>query len=353
MNYCELKYRGKKRTGENRYWCIVHSREVLSDNFMCPIACDSLDDPSLATKQIELDLRDWEGGVGLWGAMNPIFSTHPSQGHESGIHIHTRREKGGKKIIDDTFDELLLLDKTTLFGEDNHIKINLETALSYTASNVFGIDLKCLSCPNCETLHSDEGMYAVNPHRKHLCTNCGKHFVDNEHGISNPIIAIKSRLMEGKQEFLPSMSTRELVISQKDFPGGIQIWGSNPAILWSVDKNEEMGIHVHVYKDYDSDERIFDDTYGKVIIDGIQLDHQQVRYYMVQQYLQDIIEFVKYFECPHCNTPHFDKMERARMPHSTHLCFSCEREFEKPKSIGNPIIQQLEILQKNYDDLQK
>lgn len=30
-----------------------------------------------------------------------------------------------------------------------------------------------LACPNCEVPHVDEGAWAVRPHRRHLCANCG------------------------------------------------------------------------------------------------------------------------------------------------------------------------------------
>jgi transposase-like protein len=352
MNPCKIKYRGKKRTGDYRYWCIVHSKEIVTDNFMCPIICDHLDYEE-NQNHIELNISDWAGGVGVWGAMKPIYSTHSSEGHENGIHIHAREEKNGKKVIDGTYDQLTLFDHANLFETEVPVVIKYETALSYTASNVFGIDLKCLKCTHCNTFHSDEGIYAVTPHKKHLCLNCGKHFNDSEHGVSNPIIEFKTRLQENSKEFAPKMSSTPLKIYQKDYPAGIQIWGSNPAMLWSVDKNEETGIHVHIYNDPNSDSRIIDDTFGSVVIDDLKLDHQQVRYYMVQQYLSDVFKYVTYLECPNCLAPHFDKLENARTPHNTHLCHSCGEEFVTKKSIGNPIVKVLEKLKMNYEDLQK
>lgn len=353
MNICEIKFRGKKRTGENRYWCIVHSKEIVSDNFMCPITCGHIYQDHNDLNSIELNITDWSGGIGIWGAMQPIYSTHSSEGHETGIHIHARKDKGGAKIVDSTFDKLRLFDKSNLFDEDQYVTIDYETALSYTASNVFGIELKCLECPNCKVFHSDEGTYSVTPHKKHLCLNCGKNFHDIEHGVSNPIIEFKKRLSDSFKEFAPKMSSCPLVLKQEDYPGGIQIWGSNPAILWSVDKSEEIGIHVHVYENANSEKRIIDDTFGSVTIDGFKLDHQQVRYYMVQQYLKDVLKYVKYFECPKCGNPHFDKLENARTPHDTHLCNSCSTEFKYKKSIGNPVVKIIQNLHESYKDLQK
>ncbi len=34
-----------------------------------------------------------------------------------------------------------------------------------------------LYCPFCGAQHIDEGWYAVNPHKRHLCFKCGKKFL--------------------------------------------------------------------------------------------------------------------------------------------------------------------------------
>lgn len=51
---------------------------------------------------------------------------------------------------------------------------------------------------------------------------------------------------------------------------GISICGSNTALLWTSPKTEEYGIHVHAYAT-DGREPTIDETYDKVIIDGIEL----------------------------------------------------------------------------------
>jgi len=31
-------------------------------------------------------------------------------------------------------------------------------------------------CPYCNSQHIDRGWFAINPHKRHLCYNCGKNF---------------------------------------------------------------------------------------------------------------------------------------------------------------------------------
>jgi len=50
----------------------------------------------------------------------------------------------------------------------------------------------------------------------------------------------------------PVPAGRTLRVRQQEYPGGVQIWGSNPAIIWSAEKAEEEGIHVHAFKGEDS-----------------------------------------------------------------------------------------------------
>ena len=43
------------------------------------------------------------------------------------------------------------------------------------------------------------------------------------------------------------------------------IWASTPAILWTAERPQEVGIHVHVH---DGHERVEDDTFGVVTLNG-------------------------------------------------------------------------------------
>jgi hypothetical protein len=65
---------------------------------------------------------------------------------------------------------------------------------------------------------------------RHLCAGCGKQFKDSGVGIGNPICGVRDAC--GIQTRTPKPSKKTLDICQRDYPGGIQIWGSNPAFIW-------------------------------------------------------------------------------------------------------------------------
>ena len=110
-----------------------------------------------------------------------------------------------------------------------------------------------------------------------------------------------------------------------DILGGLQIWASNPALLWTAPKAEKEGIHVHAYA-ADGHARIFDDTYGEVIIDGVELDQTQLGYFMAQQSLRYLDGKIVSLKCD-CGEPYFDKGEAAFRPHNDRNCRRCGAPF--------------------------
>lgn len=58
------------------------------------------------------------------------------------------------------------------------------------------------------------------------------------------------------------------------------LYASTPAILWTAARSQEVGIHAHVRRGI---ERIVDDTYGEVILDGRQLVRGDLLAMMVER----------------------------------------------------------------------
>jgi hypothetical protein len=56
----------------------------------------------------------------------------------------------------------------------------------------------------------------------------------------NPICGVREAC--SVQTRAPKSSTKKLKIKQQDYPAGIQIWGSNPAFIWTGKSTEEEGI---------------------------------------------------------------------------------------------------------------
>jgi hypothetical protein len=46
------------------------------------------------------------------------------------------------------------------------------------------------------------------------------------------------------------------------------LWASTPAIIWTADRPQEKGIHVHIH---DGQRRIVDDTFSEVLFEGRRL----------------------------------------------------------------------------------
>ena len=69
------------------------------------------------------------------------------------------------------------------------------------------------------------------------------------------------------------------VLNIDDYPGeGFALWASTPAVLWTADRAQERGIHVHLGS---SGKRLIDDTFGTVIYQGKQLQREDLLNAMV------------------------------------------------------------------------
>jgi hypothetical protein len=142
-------------------------------------------------------------------------------------------------------------------------------------------------------------------------------------------------------------SERKLVLSQSELQGGVQIWGSNPAMLWTSQKLEESGVHVHGFRKQGLLPSV-DETFSFVSIDGIVLEAEMVRYLMAQQALPYLKPYLCSLNCPACRTPHFDRFDMATTPHLIHICQKCYTKFESPNeqplSISNPFLNVIDLL---------
>ena len=212
-------------------------------------------------------------------------------------------------------------------------------------SSVFGFGIWFIECSLCGYPHLDKDWFAVHPHRRHLCAGCGRHFRDTATGIGNPIAELQRATGLATREPVPA--GRSLNISQSDYPGGIQIWGSNPSIIWSAPKAEEAGIHVHAFKGQ-SDRPEIDDTFSTVTIDGVTLDPAMVRTLMAQNGLPHLEGRVSSMRCMACNSPAFDEDEEAFTPEAGRRCSRCGGSLTGSgrvrKAISNPLVEVLERL---------
>lgn len=349
---CKIENVGKARNGADRYWCRTHGANATAAGGVKLDHCERADKEIKLDECFEINCSNFLGGVGVWGAVPPVFNT-ASEPVPQGVHVHARKSlDNDKKCIDDTFPAVKLIYKHNLFDNKNLI-ISGETSVNYFISRLLKLKIKEIYCNHCGSLHLDAGFFATKAHKKHLCNSCGRHFADSEHAVSNPIVLLRSNLNDRDEQRAFEQANNILDIQQSNYPGGIQLWASNPAILWTVPRPEQTGIHVHLYEP-DGVSRVVDDTFKSVIIDGIEIDEEMLRHFMAQNALEHLNDRVCSIECPQCDYEHFDTGQYAFEPHSQHKCKACGNSFassRRKKMVSNPIRRKLARLYDNHSQM--
>lgn len=336
---CKIVAVGKRRDGGTRYWCVEHHANATAKYGVAAEQCVAAGDPPiLPNETLDLDISRYHGGVALWGSVPAVYDT-TSKPMDRGIHVHARSVKDGKKDVDWTYRKLRIPMAKDLLS-DGWAEVDEIDAINYMVSGVFGFPMIEVNCAHCGFAHLDRDWFAVHSHRKHQCHGCGRQFSDTVVGVGNPLATV--RRMLGSKPSQQTPAPRDVEIAQADFPGGLQIWGSNPAIVWTGSKPEEVGIHVHGFKTAQQEMPELDDTYSEVVVDGVRLDARHVRTYMAQSALPHIEGRLADLACPKCSEPHFDEGEWAYTPHVEHCCDACGERFQAPtqvkKTIGNPFV---------------
>lgn len=339
---CQVVAVARRRDGGTRYWCLRHKADATAKYGRPAKMCRASQIPPIRPEEtFTLNIEKYKGGIALWGAVPAVYDTTRLP-MDRGIHVHARVTSTAKKEMDRTFRAVRILsDRLPKAG----ILVSQLDAIYYMVSSIFGCEMKHIACSYCGHPHLDQDWFSVHPHRRHLCAGCGKHFRDTETAIGNPILGVRDAC--GVKTQKRRLSKKKLDIKQADFPGGIQIWGSNPAFIWTSDRTEEEGIHVHAFREsgYEPDP---DETYGEVTIDGVNLDPSMVRVLMVQSALPFLKGRVLPIDCPSCHKAQFGVGELAFTPVVTHSCKRCGHHFAAPsrlrKTIANPLPGILERL---------
>lgn len=335
---CQIIYVGKRRDGGTRYWCLEHKADATVKYGRRARRCRYAHIPPIAPDEIlNLNVDSYGGGVALWGAVPPVYDT-TTRPIDRGVHVHARRVGRGDKEIDDTYRAVRVMGQHKDLPPGGVVISELE-AIYYMATSLFGYAMKYVECTVCGFPHLDKDWFSVHEHRRHLCAGCGQYFRDTDTAVGNPVIKIQE-IFGGRAR--PTKRARKSKnIRQADYPGGIQIWGSNPAILWTSSEREEEGIHIHAFGE-DENKVVLDNTYSRVTVDGIELDPSMIRMLMAQSALPHIAGRVMDVRCPECDTPQFDTGELAFTPHDEYSCASCEHAFRSKgrlrKTIGNPMV---------------
>lgn len=275
---CHIIPCGKFRNGAKRWYCKTHQMHwgTLADLEAVPssgeVRCSNHAMPmSYVVDPLMVEFNDFEE-IGIWCSLPPALSSRLIQKRSPKIHVHKRYTAAQDKVLDRDFDAIVCTynQDAGLFAstEITQIQVTPPAAFEFVRSLELGLETACVSCRKCGYPHLDLGNFARHPHSKHFCGNCGNDSVISSGKIvSTPLKPLHEQFHRANDYVTPDRS-----INLDDYAGHhFDMWASTPAVVWTADRPQERGIHVHVYAG-DGPRRIEDDTYGEVIYLGRKLD---------------------------------------------------------------------------------
>ena len=269
---CQIIPAGKFRHGAPRWYCKTHqvhwgtkadfAAAAKFEDVSCSNHTMSM---SYVVNPLEIEFRDFEE-IGIWCSLPPAISSEQVVPRSPKIHVHKRFADDKKKLIDRDFDAVICSYNQNLGLFDNteitKIQVTPPAAFEFVRSIQEGRDMDCVSCKKCGYPHLDLGDFAINPHRKHFCGNCGNDSIWSKEEIcSTPLKPLHDQFSNSNTYMKP-----DRVLNMAEYEGlKFEMWASTPAVVWTADRPLETGIHVHVY---DNGRRVVDDTFGQVIHEG-------------------------------------------------------------------------------------
>lgn len=135
--------------------------------------------------------------------------------------------------------------------------------------------MSCVNCTHCGYPHLDLGDFALKPHRKHFCGNCGYDSTWSD----GPIVSTPLKPLHDRFAKTLKYKTPDRVLDLDEYRGcSYTVWASTPALVWTAERAQEFGIHVHVH---DGSARIIDETFGEVRLDGRPLERSALMKQMI------------------------------------------------------------------------
>jgi hypothetical protein len=224
---------------------------------------------------------DKHAEVGVWCSMPAAISTSEIKPRPPKIHVHVRDTPESRKRIDADFAAISAIysARQGLFGNGDIVRVDITppAAFDFVCALEAHREMGCIDCSNCRHPHLDLGDFGKTPHRKHFCANCGRDSTWSKGPIiSTPLQPLHERTATHLTCLLPDRS-----LNLDDYGGhSYTIWASTPAIVWTASRPQEYGIHVHVH---DGTDRIVDDTFGQVILNGQALVREELLQAMIDR----------------------------------------------------------------------
>jgi hypothetical protein len=326
---CEITAEVKQRNGQPKWWCMTHGLAAGGPDGAplerCPGAWF---DPVPDELRREFDVTD--GEIAVWGVVMPAISIGAIPPDYGKVHVHHRAHAGDDKDVDESFDIV------TLRNGPNVVVVEGTAAVAYSLSELANRQVVPLACPRCREVHIDELKFAAHPHRKHLCNSCGRNFNDSSGpSISNPLADVALALGVSAAPH-PRRAGRPLDIASADY-SGIALWPSNTAILSTMTRPEEAGIHVHAWDDHKM--LVIDETFEPVTIDGQEIDEALLRLLALQRSLAHRAPIIA-LDCAGCGEDLVSSTDAWLDPTTAHPCASCGTATKTRRRVFvNPILR--------------
>ena len=326
---CDIRWEVKKRNGKRNWWCRTHGLAASAPDGAALQRCaGAWFGPVADEMQREVDIST--GEFAAWGVVPPAIELGLVPTDVGKVHIHFRDEAGGKKQIDSSYDIVRVR------SGDRALVIEGMAAQAFSISRLTGNEVEPLNCPHCLEGHIDELAFATQRHVKHLCNACGRNFWHSP-SVSNPLGGAQARL--GLPDPPPPRRVnRPLKISSQNY-AGIAIWPSNGAIISTMSRPEDRGLHVHAWSH--SGELEVDETYWPVVLEGDRLDEDMVRMMAVQRALATGAP-INSLACTDCGHSILSPSSGYIQPATRHTCDACGAENRtRRKSFLNPLADKL------------
>jgi hypothetical protein len=284
---CDIVGSGKFRNGAPRWWCRTHQThwgkkaDLAAFDISGQLQCSSHPQPmNYVVSPLEINCNDY-AEVGIWCSLPRAISSSPVKASRPRIHVHLRDKENGEKIVDKDYPAISLVyfENLGLFKNEEITRVNITppAAIDFVLAIEEGRELHCINCKYCGFPHLDLGDFARTPHKKHFCGNCGSDSVWSKDPIvSTPLKLLHDELAKSTEFVVPDRS-----INIDDYEGcTYAVWASTPAVLWTANREQEKGIHVHIDV---KGGRVVDETFGEVILNGRKLNRNELLRTMLER----------------------------------------------------------------------
>lgn len=329
---CQIEAEVKLRNGLPNWWCRTHGMKASGPGGAPLSQCPGAWLEPLPDEQI-LELDASKGELAIWGAISPAIALGHVDPEPGKVHVHHRVTAQSAKDVDQSYELV------RVHNVSHELLVEGMAAVAFSVSELAHREVTPLTCPHCGEVHIDEQKFATFAHTKHLCNSCGRNFREKSPTISNPL-ADANKQLGLPTPFAPERPDRPLTLTSTDFRG-IAMWPSNSAIVNTMSRPEELGIHVHAW-DLDGT-WVIDETYSSVEIDGFTIPEDTLRLLAVQRELAHGSPIVA-LDCHACDAALMSPSDDWLEPSTHHPCMCGADTRTRRRSFVNPLVSRFPVL---------